>query len=155
MFTLTVLIVVAVACLIIGAIGGPSILKLLADVKGDIRKEYETVIADLTAAKTKAEAALAPAIAAVKADYDKVVADLTTRATQAEAGLAAIKQYLAPPQAAVVPVAQMPTTTTQLTPAEQAIVLAPPAPTQPLDIDVAQPAQPAPTFPPYPPTPTV
>lgn len=96
MFTLTVVIVVGVACLVIGAIGGPTILKTLADIKGDIRKDYEATIADLTAAKNKAEAAVAPAVQAVEAKYQAMVADLTAAKTTAENDVAALKRFITP-----------------------------------------------------------
>lgn len=108
MFTLTVVIVVGLACLIVGTIMGPTILKTLADIKGDIRKDYEATIADLTAAKTKAEAALAPAVAAVESKYQTVVADLTAGKTAAENDLAALKRMLVPAGAATAPVAAQP-----------------------------------------------
>lgn len=63
MLTLTTVIVVGVACLIVGAIFSTPIMRALADLKGDIRKEYQATIADLTADKAKAEAA--PATPAV------------------------------------------------------------------------------------------
>ena len=87
MFNGFVVIAVAVVALLVGAYLGPSILKLLAEAKSDVKADYDKALA-----AAKDDASLA--VAKLKSEDTQVIADLTAAKAKAEADLVIAKNDL-------------------------------------------------------------